>query len=121
MERFNLSAKAFHSLLDQLVAARVFTPSEVDGRRSLSPDSVMIDRDPTTFPWTKEKPVVSVTDAAKCIRAGMKDSSLMKRYGISAKGLLSLFGQLVASGIIQQSELDKRVSETHDWWAVIDE
>ena len=50
----------------------------------------------------------------------MGDSSLMKRYGISAKGLRSLFTKLVASGMIQQSELDNRISETYDW-AVIDE
>ncbi|HTY24816.1 MAG TPA: response regulator [Desulfomonilaceae bacterium] len=121
MERFNLSAKALHSLMDQLVAAKVLTESEVDRRRSLSPGSVVIDLVQAKFPeMTKEKPVISGADAAKCIRSGMDDSSLMKRYGISAKGLRSLFGKLVASGIIQQSELDKRMSETHEW-AVIDE
>jgi len=121
MERFNLSAKALHSLLDQLVAAKVLTQSEVDGRISLAPGSVVIDFGQAKFPeTTKEKPVISSTEAAKCIRSGMGDSSLMKRYGISAKGLRSLFRKLVASGVIQQSELDKRMSETHDW-AVIDE
>jgi CheY-like chemotaxis protein len=121
MERFNLSAKALRSLVDQLVAARVLTQSALNGRRALSPHSVLKDTGQSQFPWIEEMPVISGTDAAKCIKSGMQDSSLMKRYGISAKGLQSLFEQLVASGIIQQSELDIRVSETHDWWAVIDE
>ena len=121
MEKFNLSAKALHSLLDQLVAAKVLTQSEADIRRSLSPGTVVVDFGEARFPeTTKEKPVINSTDAAKCIRSGMDDSSLMKRYGISAKGLRSLFRKLVASGIIQQSELDKRMSESHDW-AVIDQ
>jgi DNA-binding response OmpR family regulator len=121
MEKFNLSAKALHSLLDQLVAAKVLTQSEADIRRSLSAGTVVIDFGEAKFPeTTNEKPVIDSTDAAKCIRSGMDDSSLMKRYGISAKGLRSLFRKLVASGIIQQSELDKRMSESHDW-AVIDQ
>ncbi|MGO9121768.1 MAG: response regulator [Desulfomonilaceae bacterium] len=121
MEKFNLSAKALHSLLDQLVAAKVLTQSEVDVRRSLSPGSVVIDFGQAKFPEaTKEKPIINGADAAECIRSGMDDSSLMKKYGISAKGLRSLFRKLVASGIIQQSELDKRMSETHVW-AVIDQ
>lgn len=120
MEKFNFSAKAIDSLLDRLVAAGMLTQSEVDGLRALSSGSVVVDSGQAKFPWmTWEWPVISGADAAKCIRCGMNDSSLMKRYGISAKGLRSLFEQLVASGIIRQSELDKRVSETHDWWAVI--
>jgi DNA-binding response OmpR family regulator len=121
MEKFNLSAKAVNSLLDQLVAAKVLTLSEVDGKRSLSPGSVVIDFDQVNFPEiTKGRPVISGSDAAICIRSGMGDLSLMKRYGISARGLRSLFTKLVASGMIQQSELDNRMSENYDW-AVIDE
>ncbi len=121
MEKFNLSAKALHSLLDQLIAAKVLTQSEVDIRGSLSPGSVVIDFGEAKFPeTTKVKPVINATDAANCIRCGMDDSLLMKRYGLSAKGVRSLLRKLVASGIMQQSELDKRMSETHDW-AIIDQ
>ena len=66
MERFNLSAKALHSLLDQLVAAKVLAQSEVDRRRSLSQGSVVIDFGQANFPeTTKGKPFMSSEDAAK--------------------------------------------------------
>jgi DNA-binding response OmpR family regulator len=55
MERFNLSAKAVNSLLDQLVAAKVLTQSELDGMRPLAPGSVVIDFDQATFPKITNK------------------------------------------------------------------
>jgi DNA-binding response OmpR family regulator len=116
METFNLSAKALHSLLDQLVAAGALTQSEVNDRGSLSPGSVVIDADNLRLPnESKAKPIISAADAVKCIRSGMDDSSLMKRYNISARALRSLFGKLVASGALGQFEIDKRISETHEW------
>ena len=119
--RLKLSAKGLNSLMDQVVAAGLLKQSEVDHRNSLSPSSVVVDLDLAKFPEiSKEKPVVSATDAAQCIRSGMDDSFLMKRYGISAKGLRSLLRKLVASGVVEQSELDKRMSETH-LWAVLED
>ena len=121
MGELKLSAKALHSLMDQVVAAGLLKQSEVDHRNSLSPGSVVVDLDQAKFPEiNKEKPVISATDAAQCIRSGMDDSVLMKRYGISAKGLRSLLRKLVASGVVEQSELDKRMSETH-LWAVLED
>ncbi len=121
MGELKLSAKGLNSLMDQLVAAGLLKQSEVDRRSSLSPGSVVVDLDQLKFPeMNKEKPVVSATDAAKCIRSGVDDSALMKRYGISAKALRSLFRKLVASGVVEQSELDKRMSETH-LWAVLED
>ncbi|MBI4964724.1 MAG: response regulator [Desulfomonile tiedjei] len=116
MGELNLSAKALNSLMDQLVATGLFKQSDVDRRSSLSPGSVVVDLEQTKFPESnREKPAVSAKDAAECIRSGMDDSSLMKRYGVSAKGLRSLFRKLVASGVVEQFELDKRMSETHQW------
>ena len=121
MGELNLSAKAFHSLMDQMVVAGLLKQSEVDRRNALSPGSVVVDLDQAKFPEiNKEKPVISATDAARCIRSGMDDSALMKRYGISAKALRSLLRKLVASGVVEQSELDKRMSETH-LWAVLED
>jgi DNA-binding response OmpR family regulator len=121
MAELNLSAKALNSLMDQLVAAGLLKQSEVDRRSSLSPGSVVVDLDQVRFPEiNKEKPAISAIDAAKCIRSGMDDSSLMKRYRISAKALRSLFRKLVASGVVEQSELDKRMAETHQW-AILEE
>ena len=67
-----------------------------------------------------QKPEISAADALKCIRSGMDDSDLMKRYKISAKGLRSLFRKLVAAGVVDRSELDRRMSETHRW-AILEE
>jgi DNA-binding response OmpR family regulator len=121
MGELHLSARALNSLMDQLVAADLFKQSDVDRRSSLSPGSVVVDLDQLKYPETnREKPVISATDAAKCIRSGMDDSALMKRYGISAKALRSLFRKLVASGVVEQTELDRRTSETHRW-AILDE
>jgi DNA-binding response OmpR family regulator len=121
MAELNLSAKALSSLMDQMVATGLLKQSDIDRKSSLSPGSVAVDLDRATFPEiNKEKPVISAADAAECMRSGMDDSSLMKRYGISAKGLRSLFRKLVASGIVEQSELDKRTSENHQW-AVLEE
>jgi DNA-binding response OmpR family regulator len=121
MGELNLSANAVNSLMAQMVATGLLKQSDVDRRSSLSPGSVVVDLEQTVFPaGDKEKPVISAKDAAECIKSGMRDSALMKRYGISAKGLRSLFRKLVASGIVGQPELDKRMSETHDW-AVLDE
>lgn len=116
MQTFNLSAKALHSLLDQLIDAGALTESEINDRGSLSPGSVAIDVDELRLPGvSKEKPVIRAADAVKCIRCGMDDSSLMKRFSISARALQSLFRKLVASGVLEQHEIDKRVTETHEW------
>ncbi|MEW6531416.1 MAG: response regulator [Thermodesulfobacteriota bacterium] len=121
MAELNLSAKALNSLMDQMVAAGLLKQSDVERRSSLSPGTVVVDLEQTEFTeGNREKPVISAKDAAQSIKSGMGDSSLMKRYGISAKGLRSLFRKLVASGVVEQSQLDKRMSETHEW-AVLDE
>lgn len=121
MKKFNLSAKALSSLFDQLVEAGYLTRFEVDNRGSLSPGTVTIDAADLQFPAPdRGKPSINAKEAINCIRSGMDDSALMTRYKVSAKGLRSLFRKLVAAGVIEQSELDRRMSETHSW-AVLDE
>lgn len=121
MQKFNLSAKALHSLLDQLVSVGALEQSEVDQRNSLSPGTVAIDIGELRFPESpKKRPAISASDAARCIRAGMDDPAMMRKYGISAKALRSLFRKLVAAGVVEQWELDRRMSETQAW-AVLDE
>jgi DNA-binding response OmpR family regulator len=44
---------------------------------------------------------ISATDAVKCIRSGMNDLQLMKRYNISAMGLKSLFRKLINEGYLK--------------------
>jgi hypothetical protein len=122
MKRFNLSAKALYSLFDQLAGAGYLTQFEVDSRGSLSPGTVVLDVNETGFPSSdSERTVISAVDAVTCIRSDMDDAALMKRYKVSAKGLRSLFRKLVAAGAIDQSELDRRMSETHAWAVLEDD
>ncbi len=121
MKKFNLSAKALHSLQDQLVAAGHLRQSEISQLEFADPGTVMIDLSEAFHPMhDSQKPEISASDALKCIRSGMDDSDLVKRYKISAKGLRSLFRKLVAAGVVDRSELDRRMSETHNW-AILEE
>lgn len=111
MERFNLSAKALHSLIEQLVASGKLKQSEIDDRTSLSPGSVVVDVDQEKFPEPgTRKPVINAAEAANLIRSGIDDLTLMRRYNISRKGLQSLFRKLTAAGIINQSLLESRMA-----------
>ena len=47
MGELKLSAKAFHSLMDQVVAAGILKQSEVDHRNSLSPGTVVVGTRPS--------------------------------------------------------------------------
>jgi uncharacterized protein (DUF433 family) len=55
------------------------------------------------------KPRIKVGAAVNDIRAGMTDSELMEKYGLSAKGLRSLFQKLLDVKAITQSELNGRL------------
>jgi hypothetical protein len=54
------------------------------------------------------KQKISAKDLVSDIRAGINDSALMKKYGVSAQGLQSLFIKLVEAKILNQQELDNR-------------
>jgi CheY-like chemotaxis protein len=121
MKKFSLSAKALHSLFEQLVAADHLRKSEIELRSSLSPGTVILDlRRPRTPSRNKEKSTVSAADVVNCIRSGMDDPALMKRYRISARGLRSLYRKLLDAGFVSRSELDTRMLGTHDR-AILDE
>jgi two-component system, cell cycle sensor histidine kinase and response regulator CckA len=57
-----------------------------------------------------QKPVVDALEAAANVKAGMSDAQLMKKYGVSAEGLQSLFRKLVSSGILKPAEIEARLS-----------
>jgi DNA-binding response OmpR family regulator len=121
MERFNLSAQALHSLIEQLVASGKLERAEIDERTSLSPGSVVIDMVEEKFPDpTTKKPVVKAAEAANLIRSGVDDLALMKRYNLSPKGLQSLFRKLKAAGIIDQTLLERRMSHPRSF-VILDE
>lgn len=51
---------------------------------------------------------ISAEEAVKDIRDGLTDEELMTKYGLSAKGLSSLFRKLVSAGEIDKSEVEAR-------------
>jgi DNA-directed RNA polymerase subunit RPC12/RpoP len=56
---------------------------------------------------------INAHDVMADIRAGVGDFALMEKYGLSAKGLQSLFTKLVDAGLIDSSKLlDQRVPES---------
>jgi PAS domain S-box-containing protein len=66
--------------------------------------------DKRTFPETVMKnPTIDAKQAIEDIHSGMGDVALMEKYGISAKGLESLFKKLLMAGILSRSEFDKRI------------
>lgn len=109
-ERFNLSFAGLQKLFEELMTDGKLTESEIYERNLLSQGSVVVDIAEAKLPDTGPKrPVIDAAEALQCIRDGMNDSALMKRYNISAKGLESLFKKLVAAGVIDQSDIEKRV------------
>ncbi len=55
-----------------------------------------------------KKPLINAYEAIKDIKSGMDNTDLMAKYGITSKGLESLFKKLVQTGILNQRELEKR-------------
>jgi putative two-component system response regulator len=58
------------------------------------------------------KAAIDAQSAADDVRAGLDDAALMKKYGLSARGLQSLLRKLISAGMLSQRELDTRMSET---------
>lgn len=55
------------------------------------------------------KKTLSAKEVLADIRAGASDEFLIKRYGLTEKGLQSLFKKLVEAKVITQTELDRRL------------
>lgn len=89
MQKYNLSAKGLSSLFQKLVNAGVLEPPEHSQRT---------------------KPAINAKDAVEDIRSGMDDSGLMHKYKLSAKGLQEMFRQLTDAGLIDDVEIDRRMS-----------
>jgi uncharacterized protein (DUF433 family) len=60
------------------------------------------------------KPRIKAGDAVNDIRSGKTDSEMMEKYGLSAKGLHSLFLKLLEVKAETQSELNRRRASFHD-------
>jgi hypothetical protein len=68
-----------------------------------------------------DKPKLSAKQVLADIRAGMDDSAMMEKYGLSPKGLQSLFAKLLGKGVIDQSEIDRRAPVAPSAFMVTDE
>lgn len=89
MQKYNLSAKGLSSLFQKLINAGVLEPPEHS---------------------QKTRPSINAKDAVEDIRAGLDDSALMRKYRVTAKGLQDLFRQLTDAGLIEDVEIDRRMS-----------
>lgn len=67
----------------------------------------------------EEKKKLSAKEVLADIRAGASDEFLMKKYGISEKGLQSLFQKLITAKVLTQAELDSRASAVKEVEPVI--
>ncbi|MCA1961441.1 MAG: pentapeptide repeat-containing protein [Desulfomonile sp.] len=67
-----------------------------------------------SLPPPPTKRVVQARDALECLKAGLHDSLIMKRFNISAKGLQSLMAQLEEAGLVTPSILAQRAAATQE-------
>ena len=101
MDEFQISAGGLQKLFGALLNAGILSREELEARLTLSYGSVIVDIPREKFPAPgSRKPVIDAADALNCIRSGMNDTALMQRYNLSAKGIQSLIGKLVASGLL---------------------
>jgi hypothetical protein len=110
MERFNLSPKGLQSLFEKLVAVGILTNSELEKRASLFYESGSMRVLEARFPLSEPRRQcvrIHAGDVLNCLRAGMDDVALMKRYNLSAGGLQRLLAKMVACRAISQAELDQ--------------
>lgn len=111
MEKFNISLKGLHILFNQLVASGLLQSSELEERMSLACGTVVIDPYRAKWPDPQiKKLLINAEEALNCIRSGMSDTDLMRKYRLSVKGVQSLFTKLLTAKLISQSELEERVS-----------
>ena len=116
MERFDVTARGLQSLFDKMVAAGIMTRSELEQRASLFYESGSMRVVEAKFPVQSEiKPRVRIfaVDVLNCLRSGMDDIALMKRYNLSASGLDRLFKKMIGAGTIEQAELDHMLPQRH--------
>jgi uncharacterized protein YjbI with pentapeptide repeats/uncharacterized protein (DUF433 family) len=107
MDEFQVSARGLRKLFKELLMAGILTRDELAERVGLSYGSVIVDIEREKLPFLEfKKPVIDALDALNCLRSGMSDADLMKRYNLSAKGIQSLMSKLVSAGVISPHEAD---------------
>jgi uncharacterized protein (DUF433 family) len=113
MNTYGLSARGLERLFEKLILAGSIEQSELDRRMLSSGKSHVVELDAVPEPAVA-KTRINSGEAITDIRAGLSDTDLMEKYGLSAKGLDSLFRKLVAADRLDASELDQR-RRSLDW------
>jgi len=119
MTKYGLATDGLQSLFDKLVAGGYIDLGEIRGRIQgflgtvvIAESDLSLQKEGATeaslSPKSKPSRVINAQEAARDVRAGMDDLSLMTKYRLSSKGLQSLFNKLVATESITQSDLDRR-------------
>jgi hypothetical protein len=115
MEKYELSPDGLQSLYDKLVNKGFIDLAEM--RRHLSGflGSVIIpeaelspESSKDTSMETKPARMINARESAQDIRSGFTDAMLMKKYGLTPKGLNSLFEKLMSLGLLTQRDRDRR-------------
>ncbi|MDQ7782126.1 MAG: zinc ribbon domain-containing protein [Desulfomonilaceae bacterium] len=114
MAKYGLSAKGLQSLFKKLILLGVVTRQEIDQRTPESLGDVGITGDRQSALGGGKSPgrTVNAQEAARDVRSGVPDADLMEKYRLSAKGLQSLFRQLVDAEVVSQREIDARMPWT---------
>jgi len=116
MAKYNLSPRGLQSLFRKLIEAGAIKKEELAQRMPNYSKSVMLAgvsiNEPPSPVQNKKHREIRAQDAIRDIREGLSDSEIMRKYMISAKGLESLFEQLIAAKLLTRAELDDRSSET---------
>ena len=119
MSKYLLSNAGLQSLFDKLVTAGYVDLAEVQKRTwgflgtvaiSETVPPMALDGAEGAHEQFKPKSAMQVNaqEAARDIRSGMDDATLMEKYKLSPKGLQSLFTKLKAVKLIHQIDLDRR-------------
>jgi hypothetical protein len=96
MEKYNLSIKGLHSVLEKLVALK-----------ALNDSYIWTGRPPRETGPASPNRELSAKEVTKDIKSGMTDGDLMRKYKLSAKGLQNLLEQLMEAGAIKESDLEQ--------------
>jgi hypothetical protein len=125
MAKYRLSAKGLQSLFTKLIEAGVITQELLDKRSpALAGTAVVAEPEDltksdalktATRQLRKKTPSgINALDAVRNIRAGLSDGELMDRYRLSARGLQSLYAQLIGAGLIKPADLNRAVHMMDD-------
>ena len=130
MRKYRLSTMGLKRMFEKLIDRGLITYGELERRIDDMDDTVNLDEDLRRIRnWLQEKDkrphsapnearspesdvekrAVRAKEVLDCIRFGMDEQDLMRKYRLSSDGLRSLFNKLVASGNIDVAELRSRM------------